>query len=236
MREAESMDHSEAVDRMASEKYLLDELAVDEREAFEEHLFECHECAVDVRAGSVFLERSKLELAKPPALRAPATAKQSSSWWAWLRPAFAVPAMAALLIVVGYQNFVTYPSLKGALAETRAPRILPAAHLVGATRRDVKPPATVVHPEAPFLLPLDISSKTAFHSYRIEFHNPAGGVDWVLPVSAEAISDTLVMSVPGVNQAGEYTIVVFGLNENGESSDIGHYHFELQFPAGVANP
>ena len=71
---------------------------------------------------------------------------------------------------------------------------------------------------------------------RVEFHNPADGVMWSLPVSAEAITDTLVISVPGVKQAGQYTIVVFGLNENGESSDIGHYPFELQFPAGVANP
>ena len=35
------MDHSEAVQLMATERYLLGELSPDQREAFEEHFFEC---------------------------------------------------------------------------------------------------------------------------------------------------------------------------------------------------
>jgi hypothetical protein len=230
------MDHREAVDRMASEKYLLDELAIDEREAFEEHLFECHECAADVRAGSVFLERSKVELAKPVPLRVPASDRESLGWFAWLRPALAVPAMALLLIVVGYQNLVTYPALKGAVAENRVPKILPAAALVSSARRGAGGPVTIVHAGEPFLLPLDISSKTVFHSYRVEFHDPAGALEWSLPAGAQAVADTLTISVPGVNKPGRYEIVVLGLNENGGTSEVGRFPLQLQFPAGVGNP
>src|ERR1022692_1444688 len=61
MRRPSVMDHSEASRLMASEKYLLDELPPSEMEAFEEHLFGCHECAMDVRAGSVFLEHRSEE-------------------------------------------------------------------------------------------------------------------------------------------------------------------------------
>ena len=46
------MTHSEAVQQMAAERYLLDELAPDVRDAFEEHMFDCQECALDVE-GSV---------------------------------------------------------------------------------------------------------------------------------------------------------------------------------------
>ena len=42
------MDHSEAVRLMATERYLLGEMSPDVREAFEGHLFECEECALDV--------------------------------------------------------------------------------------------------------------------------------------------------------------------------------------------
>ena len=96
------MDHSEASRLMASERYLLDELSTADRDAFEEHLFACHECALDVRAGSVFLEHGKVDLAgsvlRPglvPEKVRPSFGLSSfgTSWW---RPAFAIPAMAIL--------------------------------------------------------------------------------------------------------------------------------------------
>lgn len=231
------MDHNEAVDRMASEKYLLDELAVDEREAFEEHFFECHECAMDVRAGSVLLERSKVELLEPTPLRRPALQTKTGGWFAWLRPAFAVPALALLLIVIGYQNLVTYPSFKDkdTVARNQAPQLLAAVPLVTSARRGESGPATIIGAGQPFLLPLDISSKTEFHSYRIEFHDPSGSLVWSMPVSADAIRDTLTIAAPGVKRGGQYQVVVFGVNENGGVSEVGRYPIELQF-AGAANP
>ena len=47
---------------MATERYLLEELSPELREAFEEHMFECPECALDVRAGNVFLSEAKEQL------------------------------------------------------------------------------------------------------------------------------------------------------------------------------
>ena len=231
------MDHSEASRLMASEKYLLDELSPGEVEAFEEHLFECDECAMDVRAGSMFLEHSKVELATASAAPAtvPAGGRESSGWFSWLRPAFAVPAMAILLLVVGYQNLVTYPALKGAVAENKSPRILPAAALVSSVSRGAVPSAIAVHSGEPFLLPLDVQSNNSFQSFMIELQNPAGGVEWSLPVSAELAKNTLAIRAPGVIKAGRYTVVVRGRNAHGETSEVGRYPFDLQF-ATAANP
>ena len=59
------MDHSESIRLMAAEKYLLGELTPDLQEKFEEHFFECQECALDVRAGAALVEHSKVVLAEP---------------------------------------------------------------------------------------------------------------------------------------------------------------------------
>jgi Putative zinc-finger len=230
------MDHSEASRLMASEKYLLDELSPTEMEEFEEHLFGCHDCAMDVRAGSVFLEQGKLELANSEAdtqrIAAEVRPSRGFSWW---RAAFAIPAMAILLIVVGYQNLVTYPALKGALAENRAPRILPAAALVSSATRGAEPSVIRVNTGEPFLLPVDIAAQTPYQSYVINLQNPSGGVQWSLPVSSELVKNTLTIAAPGVNTAGHYEVVVLGRSANGETSEVGRYPFELQF-ARAANP
>src|SRR5580704_10174346 len=137
MRRLRIMDHSEASRLMA----------------FEEHLFACHECAMDVRAGSAFLEHSKAELANfSPRVERRAAEVRPSRGFAWWRPALAIPAMAILLIVVGYQNLVTYPAMKGALAENKAPRILPAVSLVSAVTRGSPPSVIAVRAGEPFLL------------------------------------------------------------------------------------
>ena len=230
------MDHSEANRLMASEKYLLDELSPTEMEAFEEHLFDCRDCALDVRAGAVFLEQGKVELASST-VDAGRIAEEvrSSPGFPWWRTAFAIPAMAILLIVVGYQNLVTYPALKGALAENRAPRILPAAALVSSATRGAEPTTIEVRAGEPFLLPLDIPVQKAYQSYVVELQNPAGVVQWSLPVSSELLKNTLTIGAPGVDKDGRYEVIVLGRNGRGENSEVGRYPFDVRF-VPAANP
>jgi hypothetical protein len=45
--------HDEAVKTLATERYLLGEMPDGERDAFEEHFFDCPDCADDVRAGGL---------------------------------------------------------------------------------------------------------------------------------------------------------------------------------------
>ncbi|MGA9507067.1 MAG: zf-HC2 domain-containing protein [Candidatus Sulfotelmatobacter sp.] len=230
------MDHSEANRLMASEKYLLDELSPTEMDEFEEHLFGCHDCAMDVRAGSVFLAQGKIELTNPGARTGRiVTEVRPSPGFSWWRTAFAIPAMAILLIVVGYQNLVTYPALKGALAENRAPRILPAAALVSSATRGAEPTSIEVRAGEPFLLPLDIPPQNAYQSYIVELQNPAAVVQWSLPVSSELVKSTLTIGAPGVEKAGRYEVVVLGRNGRGENSEVGRYPFDVRF-ASTANP
>src|SRR5260221_4650415 len=46
------MEHAEATESMAAERYLLGEMTPEDRDAFEEHFFGCGACATDVRDGA----------------------------------------------------------------------------------------------------------------------------------------------------------------------------------------
>lgn len=45
-----TMDHTAVVRQKMTERYLLDELDAEVRDEFEEHFFDCPECALDIRA------------------------------------------------------------------------------------------------------------------------------------------------------------------------------------------
>lgn len=54
------MDHAEAKENYAVERYQLDEMTPDERKAFELHYFECEECWKDVHRADVFAQNARL--------------------------------------------------------------------------------------------------------------------------------------------------------------------------------
>jgi anti-sigma factor RsiW len=57
------MDHNEALQLQAAEKYVLGELSQPLRDEFEEHFFECQECALDVKAAAGFADNASRVLA-----------------------------------------------------------------------------------------------------------------------------------------------------------------------------
>jgi hypothetical protein len=217
------MEHAEATRLMATEKYLLDELLPDVREQFEEHLFGCHECAMDVRAGSVFLEQGKSALADSEAPTVNAGIQQRFGRFAWWHPAFAIPVMAMLLIVIGYQNLVTLPRLtKG----VNKPQVLPAATLNLHTYGTNASPL-VLRAGQGFLLNVIVPPEPRYAAYRADLHSPAGGVESVaIPASAV---DTWPIRFSGTNrQSGTYKLIVSGLTASGQDVAVGSSSFQLQ--------
>ena len=59
------MNHQDALQEMAVERYLLGELNGASLDSFEEHLFECSECAMDVKTGGIFIDGARTELGIP---------------------------------------------------------------------------------------------------------------------------------------------------------------------------
>jgi len=53
------MDHLQAVNTLAAERYLLEEMTDAERDEFEGHFFSCKDCAEDLRAGAVMIDGAR---------------------------------------------------------------------------------------------------------------------------------------------------------------------------------
>ncbi len=106
------MDHQQALKSQVCEKYLLGELSPELREAYEEHYFSCAECAMQLRSAAELIGASQQILPRTPAIGAKVhAAPKRGGWFKWLQPAIAIPVFASLLLLVGYQNFVTIPGL-----------------------------------------------------------------------------------------------------------------------------
>jgi hypothetical protein len=221
------MDHTAVVREKMTERYLLNELESEVREQFEEHYFDCPECAQDLSAGSQFIEHSKVVLAEPSETvfdrTTPGRGRVQRGWFAWLRPAFAAPALALLLAVAGYQNLVTYPKLQ---AELRTPQVLPAVAVNVGTygARETTLPAGMG-----LVLSLRIPPDGGFVRYRVDLHNPAGKPVGSFTVVPAAGQDQWSVAVPGVDrEAGAYTMAVHGVTPGGETRDLGSTSFQLQ--------
>jgi hypothetical protein len=219
------MDHTAVVREKTTERYLLNELDPEVRDEFEEHYFDCPECAQDVSAASVFVEHSKLVLAESsePASARAAVHPVRRGFFAWLRPAFAAPALALLLAVVGYQNLVTYPRLQ---SELNQPQILPAVLVDVGTYGAGE---TAVPEGKGLLLSLRIPPDGAYARYTAELYNPAGKAEGSFTITPATGQDQWSVTVPAVQrEAGTYTLALHGVTSGGETKDLGNTSFELQ--------
>jgi hypothetical protein len=143
---------------------------------------------------------------------------------AWFRPAFAIPALALLLVVVAYQNLVTLPQMT---KSANQPQLLPAATVNLLTYGSNAAPL-MIHQGEGFLVNVIIPPGHNYSAYRVDLYNPAGTLEASLPVPASA-EDTWPIRFPGTNyQGGTYKLVVHGISRSGQDVEVGTSSFELQ--------
>jgi hypothetical protein len=206
------MEHSEAIEMMAAERYALGEMTPEERDRFEEHYFDCSECSQSVRDG----------VSIAAGTRAAGTRQQMAPrnrWWA--------VAAAAFVAVIGYQNAVTIPHLRGEAAP--AARIThPVSLMMAETRGDVVAPVVVGREEVVSLY-FDVPPETPFSSYVAEVRDADGKVRASLPVTANDARQTVTVLIrPGVLTPGTYEIAVSGIESN-RKTVVAQYPFEVRF-------
>ena len=220
------MTHQQALDGLASERYLLDEMIEVERFEFEEHYFDCAECAEDVRLGEMIrheARRSGPAMAANPQAGRPAVVLTSQKWWR--RPMVAAPwaVAATLAMVVGYQSLVTVPGLRDVVgSQSIEPVMLRGATRGTGTTVTITPGQRFVALSADLLTPPQSSSL----SYEILDANRSAVASGRSSVPASGASLMLLVPVDELQKAGHYTLT---LRDSSQNAIIGEYEFDVSY-------
>jgi hypothetical protein len=165
------MDHKFAETSGVADRYLMNELAAEERAEFEAHYFDCADCADRVSKGATFIDTAK-EVMRTQKVHAAASEGRAgwkrSGWFAWLTPAALAPSLAALVLalVVGYQNFVTIPAFE-------RPQLL-SSNVIASLTREEAPVITIDRRLPHFNLNVMVDSPGVYSNYICQFTNEKG--------------------------------------------------------------
>lgn len=237
------MDHNEAVRLQAAEKYVLGEFPQNLRDDYEEHFFDCAECAVDVKAIAAFADTTREILRRDlaaSAQKAPASSPARGGWLAWLRPIVAVPVFAALLLVIGYQNIVTIPRQQG-MAAPEASQVftssfslkkadtLGSQDATGGEEGKIK-----VRSEETFALQFDFTPRRSFDNYICQLQDESGRSLLQVKMPGSSANRELHFVVPGgVVRPGKYSLVFAGDPQaNGrliQANEVSRLPFAVEF-------
>jgi hypothetical protein len=230
------MDHSEAVRLNMVEKYLLGELSPDVRDQFEEHYFDCPECAADVRALSTFMATSRTIFNEESAVKTPSTVQKPArlGWFSWLRPAVAVPAIAALAAVVIFQAAVTIPNLKEQAATQRGAQIYESSFRLQGSTRGENATTVPINPNQSFALDFDFTPSQTFPSYLGPLVNSSGITIFTFRVSGDEANKELHLVIPENKVSrGSYNLVFTGengaLNSGQANNEVQRLSFAVEF-------
>ncbi len=207
------MDHNEAIQLQAAVKYVLGELSQVQREEYEEHYFDCAECAIDLKALATFADTTREVLRQEKANQlAKESVPERGGWLRWLQPITAVPAFAALLLIVAYQNTVTIPQARVAASSGAAQLFVSSrAPKMSITRGGGATAKYLVGSNESLPLKFDFTPSTSFDAYVCQLQDEAGRSLLQLRVAGSFTNKELNLIVPaGVVKPGKYALVFTG--------------------------
>lgn len=237
------MDHAHATGTGAAERYVLGEMTDEERARYEEHYFDCPECADEVKAAVVFREsaeavwRSTAEGSREDALR-PAYTEDARSeskpgrFWQlfWPIPQGALVAAAVLICVAGYEAL----ALRGGRAPGRegAATIESAPWYFLSVAKGNPPVVTVRAGQSRVGLTLSPGSARTYPYYRCDVQDARGRTMLSGVVVGPPQGQELQILIPTTGlEPGSYALVVVPLEAVGgppSSEPPARYPFALQ--------
>lgn len=232
----QSMNHQQALETKAAERYLLREMNADERRAFEEHYLECAECLENVTFGSEFFEAGHAVAVEQRAARQNAPVptwreRLLPVFSGWLRP---VPALAfALLLCLGglnvYQMAVLHQQ-KNMIAELKAPKQEFRFTITGEARSESSAQRVIaVRPNTQLSIKVEFAPGEEFMPYRADILAQNDRVKYSLPLMVGPSDDSISFSIPAEALGpGSYSLVIRRQSRSGSSKDL-EKHFVLQF-------
>jgi len=241
------MDHTDAVRLQAAEKYALGELTPEVMNEYEEHYFDCAECALDVKAVMAFSDASCQVFREQEATAgARETTPLLDRWFGWLRPAIAVPVFAVLLLFIGYQNAVTIPDAKQRSAEAsiQTPALVATTEafassfpLHGAARgerADENIDRVSVHSGQSFGIQFDFLPASSYNHYIGQLQDETGRTVLEVPIAGElAKKEVHILVSAGSVHPGKYKLVIAGdpaaTGQFHPEKEVGRFSFAVEF-------
>lgn len=212
------MNHEEAIRSEAAAGYLLGDLPAAEREAFEEHFFDCRECGDAVRAGATMLATGREVVESDSSFRRFRT----------LKAALSGAAAAAIVVIAAYQTAVI-PRLQSRATPPVMEILRPTDAVVGASRGEASEEQTIrFNGDETLVLYRDIPDEPRFSQYQVEIRTAAGEVLKTADVSEE-LTRRLVSSGELISisvrplPAGRYVLAIRGVREDGNRPEIAQY-------------
>jgi hypothetical protein len=193
------MTHDEAKKSMAAEAYILDDLEAAERNAFEEHFFDCTDCTSDVLDAAKIADGIRTGNVVP---------FRHYSRWA------AAAAAAAVAIGLAY-NYV--PQVATNWRHPSAPPHEVAHVNSGEQAIEIDTPRAAALPyridgTRPVAIYFGIEVANPKPPYRCELHDESGRVLWSKDVATKAeVEEAVRMPIPaGTLHTGEYKLGIRG--------------------------
>ena len=220
------MEHSEAQNMGAAERYVLGDLSVSEVEEFERHFFDCAQCSEELRTLSILQENARvvfMEQESAPSQAKPAVVEQKPAKTGWWQFSIWAPAaaMVAIAVFVGFElggrgaegpqavnSFPIYAAKRGGETVDRAGHECEILHCiygphVGARLR---------------LVPGRRRGKTEGAEERVS-----------MPLSAPAQGSTIQILFPEhALKPGKYVLTILGKDEAGKEIAAAEYPFAFQ--------
>jgi Putative zinc-finger len=208
----EKMDHNQAIQLQAAVKYVLGELSQVQREEYEEHYFDCAECAVDLQALATFADTTREVLRQEKAIAlAPDPTPMHGGWLRWLQPVTAVPVFAALLLIIAYQNTVTIPRAREEAASGAAQVFVSSRAPKMAVTRGGEEVKLSVRPNESLPLKFDFTPSPTFDAYVCQLQDESGRSILQLRVPGSFTNKELNLVVPASRiRPGKYALVFSG--------------------------
>ena len=225
------MNHELSIKMQAADKYLLGELSPSEREAFEQHFFECPECAEEIRLGFYFKDNANAVFREEaqPAYR-PVRSAKPRDWFAWMRPMVMAPVAVCLVLALfsGYQSAVTIPALRARVGQLERPRVLTSNVVLAPSSRASVPSIAVSSDEQFFLLSLAVVAARPAERYQCDLRSESGRTIWTLPVPRLDPDTNLSLLIPASEvPAGYYDAVILAVTGR-DVTELDRYHFMVR--------
>jgi hypothetical protein len=230
-----NMDHNEAIQLQAAVKYVLGELSQVQREEYEEHYFDCAECAVDIKALATFADTTREVLRQEKASQfAKDLVPARGGWLRWFQPVVAVPAFAALLLIIAYQNTVTIPQVKQEATSSVSQILFDSHPLRGVNTAGEEGRTLSIRPDETFFLNFDFVPTRSFDNYIGQLEDAGGRVLLRSRIAGGNANQEAHLPIPaGMLRPGKYVLAFYGdpgaSGKVNPQNDAGRLPFTVEF-------